>query len=386
MWRAVAAGVVSAFAGGAYAVSRKVEGNRAEAAATGCAGNLLERFGGNASVGNREYMTLDDFISSCCSAAVLARNKASKSNLVINEEMQELFKRTDADGDGLISFSEYCVLFTFLSVSDQMFRTAFHMFDRDLSGSLDFKEFEVVMKALCVDPTAKLNLASSGFSKLMFGNKLEGSLKVDDFLKVVQRLRWDVRGVEFEQFAEPRPSALSSSAKRSSKTYVPSGKVSIEDLRNLLGMEYSSGDDASKEGGVMKKHLVSWQTYAKLFDVILEAETIERALSMLTDAKRVEAQLTKGGEDDGKEAASDFGATRPEFARALRAAKLSLSAEDIEVFYKVFDVDGSGTIDPDEFGAVCRLRSNFYAAYVPRYDEPKRNAVQAFVSCMQQRQ
>ncbi|CUI14853.1 calcium-binding protein, putative, partial [Bodo saltans] len=208
------------------------------------------------------------------------------------------------------------------------------------------------------------------------------------------------------QFAEPK-SAVATGAKKkpSGKPHIPAGKVSIDDLRRLLGIESEEGgknmNDEQSNGNTVNKtkdkpaaQQVSWQTYTKLFDVILEAETIERALSMLVDAKRVEASRSSSNKDDDKTNNKntnssddvDLGATRQEFARALRAAKLSLSAEDIEVFYKIFDADGSGTIDPEEFGAVCRLRNNFYAAYVPRYDEPKRNPVQAFVYCMQQRE
>lgn len=369
MWKGVVALVATCTAGGVYVGSR-VRDTLAAQEKGDSNGSLKRRFSKFATVGSQSHMTLDDFVLSCCSSAVAERSE-SKS-LVISPAVRQLFAQVDANGDGMLSFSEYCVLFTFLSTTDEMFKTAFHMFDRDENGSLDFSEFKVAMKALSVDPTASLDLEGSGLVKGMFGEKLDKALSLKHFLGVIQKLRWDVRSVEFEQFQVPEkaPRARDGS---------PTGRVPLDDVRVMVGTAPADKKEG-EEAVTSNQRLVSWQTYTKLFDVIRESDTIERALAIVADGKRASCEAS-GGDTDGGEA----GANKLEFSRALRAANLKLTADDIDTFFQLFDADGSRTIDAAEFGAVCRLRNSFYAAYVPRYDEPKRNPVQHFVACMQQR-
>lgn len=385
---------------------------------------LPERFRSFASIGNGHYMVLEDFILSCCavpppttsssstssSASSSSTSSESSSGLKLTPSAQQLFQSIDADGDGRIDFPEYCLLATFLSNSDEHFRTAFYMFDLDKSGKLDFAEFQHVMAALCVDPKARTALGldnlpplvdtrkrktpkkdgdlkskkvvnenkenntaaavsssttsksaslleTSGIIQRMFGKDCEKKLAVEEFLTLVRKLRWEVRRVEFQQYLQGQSR---------------DDAVRLSDVRSMLGVPVEGSEKNPNQ-------LVAWTSYTKLFDLIREAPAVQRGLEILQDAKR----KANGGE----ESEEDGGATKLEFARALRAAKLShFTPQDISMFFDVFDSDGSGTIDAEEFGKVCELRDAFFSAQRADFSQPDRNAVQQFFFCMQQRQ
>lgn len=392
--------------------------------------SLSERFRSYASIGDGRCMVLEDFILSCCAVAPPPPASSSSSpssdatssqpthHLVLSPSAEQLFKSIDADGDGTIDFGEYCVLATFLSNSDAHFRTAFYMFDADKSGRLDIDEFRKVMTALCVDPSARAAmgldstttateetangkkksnrgsttadkgataaanrtlsvLESSGVVQQMFGKQLDKKLSIDEFLTLVRKLRWEVRRVEFQQYLRGANGSRSRDE-----------AVRLDDVRRMLGVSGEEDSNNNNSGATTtnstnKNQWVSWTSYTKLFDLIREAPSVQRGLEILQDAKR-KAREANG---DAANSEEDGGATKLEFARALRAAKLThFTPQDISMFFDVFDSDGSGTIDAEEFGRVCELRDAFFSAQRPDFSQPERNVAQQFFFCMQQRQ
>ncbi|CAG9573958.1 hypothetical_protein_-_conserved [Leishmania major strain Friedlin] len=61
-----------------------------------------------------------------------------------------------------------------------------------------------------------------------------------------------------------------------------------------------------------------------------------------------------------------------------------LSEAERSLFRALLDDDGSDSLSPAEFARLCTLKGAFFAQQLPRFDEPKRNAVQQFFYCMQQ--
>jgi Ca2+-binding EF-hand superfamily protein len=60
----------------------------------------------------------------------------------------DFFKMFDEDGDGLISFSEYLMIVTFLAIPLEDVETIFSMFDEDNNGDISLEEFRRVTGAL----------------------------------------------------------------------------------------------------------------------------------------------------------------------------------------------------------------------------------------------
>ncbi|GET88561.1 hypothetical protein, conserved [Leishmania tarentolae] len=61
-----------------------------------------------------------------------------------------------------------------------------------------------------------------------------------------------------------------------------------------------------------------------------------------------------------------------------------LSESEQSLFCALLDDDGSDSLSLAEFERMCTLKETFFAQSLPRYDEPKRTAVQQFLHCMQQ--
>ncbi|KAG0221115.1 hypothetical protein B0O80DRAFT_459417 [Mortierella sp. GBAus27b] len=66
------------------------------------------------------------------------------------QEVTELFKQSDANGDGLLNFQELRVLIKEYdsSVSDEQIKTVIEDHDTDKDGCLNFNEFKAVLATL----------------------------------------------------------------------------------------------------------------------------------------------------------------------------------------------------------------------------------------------
>ncbi|KAG5479245.1 hypothetical protein LSCM4_01834 [Leishmania orientalis] len=75
-----------------------------------------------------------------------------------------------------------------------------------------------------------------------------------------------------------------------------------------------------------------------------------------------------------------------QFSRVLTTIGVvkQLSEAEKSLFRALLDEDGSDSLSPAEFARVCALKEAFFADQLPRFDEPKRNAIQQFFYCMQQ--
>jgi Ca2+-binding EF-hand superfamily protein len=339
---------------------------------------LAARFAAFSSAPDQSYLTMADFTRSVLLAPSTTPSPSSSSASNGEGEAKEkeshrrsaavlrnLFKMMDGDGDNQLSYAEYCVFFSLISVPDDLFRVAFTMFDRDGNGRLDFNEFRLVVEALKVDPTADVNLENSRIARHLFGPQRDRTLTFAKFLDLVHKMRWEMRRAEFEEFDQSNP-----------------GRITLADLRRIV---FKDDPVRSKLQPRDKELTVPWSTYRKLFDVLLDSETIARAMELYQESK-----ASCGG--DGNSAAASGGGEaedsvrRPEFARALRCGNVSnITPEEVDIFFRLFDTDGSNTVSSAEFREMCNVRNSFYATAMPSFDEPSRTGPQQFLYCMKQR-
>jgi Ca2+-binding EF-hand superfamily protein len=97
------------------------------------------------------------------------------------QELKVMFVMADLNGDGLISFSEYSFFLTLLSSSNERFRLAFEMMDKDGSGKIDLTEFMQIMNTEGVDSQFVRNMKSLPLMHQFFGKDCSGSLTFSDF-------------------------------------------------------------------------------------------------------------------------------------------------------------------------------------------------------------
>lgn len=315
--------------------------------------SLADRFRHFSTAPDKSYMSTSDFLHSVTTSDTAEQ---SPSGAII----RNLFKLLDADGDNQLSYAEYCTFFSLISVPDDLFRTAFIMFDRDGNNCLDFSEFQQVMKSLTVDPAVDLDLTNSATAKFLFGPKRDKKLKFASFLDLVHKMRWELRRAEFEVYDRASP-----------------GKISLADFRTIV---FKDDEERARPQSRDVETLVSWNTYRKLFEVLLDADTICRAMDLYCDSKAAEGG---GGSDAGSDGVA---IGRMEFARALRCGSVHhFTPEEVDLFFRLFDTDGSNTVSASEFKEICQVRSAFYATQMPSFSEPVRTAPQHFLYCMAQR-
>jgi Ca2+-binding EF-hand superfamily protein len=337
--------------GGAGAVAYKRRQLNASQEKAACSMTLKERFESFSTAPDKSFMSIGDFIRSVTSHET---NEQSASGSVI----RNLFKLLDADGDNMVSYAEYCTFFSLISVPDDLFRVAFVMFDRDGNGHLDFSEFSQVMKSLRVDPEVDLDLPNSSIARRLFGPQRDRNLTYASFLDLVHKLRWELRRAEFEDFDRTSP-----------------GRITLADLRKIV---FKGDEQRSKMQPKDTETIVSWNTYRKFFELLLDAEKIARAMELYHDAQ---------ASDDGEATAAGEGVVgRMEFARALRCGQVkNISPEEVDIFFRLFDADGSNSVSASEFKEMCNVRNAFYATQMPSFSEPRRSGPQQFLYCMAQR-
>ena len=314
---------------------------QAEKAADPTKMNAEEKFNLFASAGG-EMMTTEDFVNSMVAGHSCDR-KISKAEATY-KSLSEVFKKMDANQDGVLNYSEYCMFLTLVSTSKEHFRMAFKMFDMNGNEKIDLEDFKKMMSALVIDPTVNLSY-KGGVCEQFFGRDYKKEITVDAFTKLVDELRREVRTAEFKSVQE-------------SGSTIPFHK-----LQGLFGID---GGDAAGGSNLS----CSLSQYHNLVSVLLQADTIQRSMEIYT-----------GGRDEGNR-----GVDKKQFVRALRAADAKLNKEEVDLFFDLFDSDRSGSIDHTEFALVSKKKRAFFAPHQPRYDQPQRNAIQKFAYCMQQRE
>lgn len=373
-------GSAAAAAGAVYFTQGRASADDSELKLLSCRDKFLA-FASQGAKGTKA-MTFNDFILSLCRGN-LSDDPAKKAELVdkandaMSAELKKLFTLFDADGDQQLSYEEYCVLFTILSTPAATFDVALRMFDANSTGTVDASQFEQMLQAMSADTTVRLACDKSGLVTHLFGEKRDRELTFDQFREVTRRLRHGILSTEYNLADADR-----------------TGRLTIGQMRRLLLQKQgpepanASASSATAEGATGKKqrrrrrsasrspadapdNVATKEDYLAIVSTLHAAPQWQHALEIYQGAQPEELQ--------------DGAIDRAAFGRALRAADVEVTPRQVNLMFAIFDGDDSGFLDPDELMQVAAARSSFFAKHRPNFNEPKRNGIQTFVRCMQQR-
>jgi Ca2+-binding EF-hand superfamily protein len=353
--KVVAAALVGTGAGVALYRHRRRQAQEEDKLADPSLLSAREKFQRFASLGDHTSMTTEDFV---LSLTPTAKNAPSGDNTAAFSSLEKIFRRIDADGDHLLSYPEYCMFVTLISIPNSQFKTAFQMFDENENGKVDLADFKRMMQALVVDPTVKLTF-NGGICETFFGKKYDQALSFDRFTSLIDDLRREVRTSEFKWFDKENK-----------------GYISFSDFQRLFGLGSSpagASSDSSASGSApetpVTEKKVTLGNYHNVVNVLLSTETIKDAMDIWINANP-----------------ECGGCTKADFVRALRAAKVVLKSTEVDLLFDLLDTDRSGKIDSEEFQAIAKRKASFFASALPRFDQPRRNVIQQWAWCMQQKQ
>ncbi|CCW61949.1 unnamed protein product [Phytomonas sp. EM1] len=268
-------------------------------------------------------------------------------------------------------------------------------------------------------PTSKEKNYLKGLEELVRMDAEKRLLSFDSFWYRVDFLRSELRAIEFGIFDPENTGFIHSDDFQKILTHqvefrsMTSAKKTVSEMGNKLSTNPESSSSDAGNGPLPK---VSWQLYQTIFEIMQESDAVSHALQLTLDAEppALPSQLVAGaipeskwGEvhDQIKQLTSELytanakhakatlkklvrptGLTPSQFNQALRSCDdiPNITPEESEMLFHLFDVDHSGTITPLEFSRLCEAKQTFFAPYVPRFTESKRNKIQQFFHCMQQ--
>ncbi|KAJ0400594.1 hypothetical protein P43SY_009512 [Pythium insidiosum] len=118
------------------------------------------------------------------------------------------FDMVDADGDGLISYTEYMFFNTLLAIPQRQFELAFKMFDADGNGRLDHREFKRIMDLMRLRTPAgrqdrSIKEDDAPVFKHLFGELATETLSYEDFCAFRSDLKKEIMRIQISSLATP---------------------------------------------------------------------------------------------------------------------------------------------------------------------------------------
>mmetsp|Transcript_10163 Transcript_10163/g.25471 ORF Transcript_10163/g.25471 Transcript_10163/m.25471 type:complete len:404 (-) Transcript_10163:53-1264(-) len=247
------------------------------------------------------------------------------------EEIPPFFKHIDSNGDGLISFPEYIVFVTLLSIPTKHFKMAFQMFDLDGNGNIDCAEFQKVIEMMrSKHPMGKLQrqfkqeVADAARMPCLFGEDGTKSLSFDKFQEFLQSLSRSIELLEFSRYDKERKGLISAS---------DFARVIVS---YCLTKNYDYYEDRAKMLSGKDLPLVSFEEFSNMNRILDNIDDMEVAISIFRST-------------------GSFG--RQDLKRAAKAAaNVDLSDKLVDILFHMFDHDNDGVLDPHEFADVLRRR------------------------------
>ncbi|KAL8143305.1 hypothetical protein V2J09_016337, partial [Rumex salicifolius] len=150
--------------------------------------------------------------------------RGEKSPGELHCDPSEFFMLFNVDNDGLISFKEYIVFVTLLSIPESSFSVAFKIFDIDGNGEIDREEFKKVMtlmRAANRQGSAHRDGLRAGIKvggsvengelvEYFFGKDGKGKLHHDKFVQFLRDLNNEIVRLEFAHYDYKRQGRISS--------------------------------------------------------------------------------------------------------------------------------------------------------------------------------
>ena len=126
---------------------------------------------------------------------------------------EKFFREADADGDGLISFTEYSFFRSILAIDPTDFAIAFHMFDTNGDGRIDKAEFSRMFGTLSRSSTSSkawAEMLNGPVFKGWFGELGTESINFEEFRSWLHELHVELCRLEFLNVSAAAPFASSS--------------------------------------------------------------------------------------------------------------------------------------------------------------------------------
>eukprot|EP00760_Papus_ankaliazontas_P027130 PhM_4_TR3162/c1_g1_i1/m.63630 len=291
------------------------------------------------------YMTAEDFLRSLL---VTKKSDAAVSPNVVRD-LDRLFRALDADGDGRLSYAEYSMLMVFLTRAIKEFRVAFHIFDQEESGTIGVAEFRRLMNSLRIDSGVNLDF-QGGLTEMFFGNAYNKRLSESELIKFVEELKMEVLKAEFRQFDPEGEGHITPKDFCQLITNSMLGSHLPFYIVNNIRHLHADGDKVGFE---------HWRNFSTVMDVC--------------DDLAVAMQLYAG---------TGRAMMREDFIRALRAVSPNKSADKktVDLIFALFDKNGDGTLEFEEFISVVRTKAKYNHFRKPK--EGGRTPPQQFIHCM----
>mmetsp|Transcript_38292 Transcript_38292/g.44613 ORF Transcript_38292/g.44613 Transcript_38292/m.44613 type:complete len:381 (-) Transcript_38292:75-1217(-) len=283
--------------------------------------------------GNR-FMTAEDFV-----CALLASKDTTLEDPTAVKELEVLFAATDANHDGKLSFSEFSFLMMLLTTKARDFELSFSVFDDENKGSLNLNQFEQVVASLSDDDgDAVRKLAGGGILKKLFGPEGQGRCSYDSFRSVVDQIQTEVWKAEFMQCDPER-----------------CGNISVEKFGQLIASQmlgshlpfYLVGNLRRLREVHTDRDVVPMSSWIAFHKIMQHADQIGEAIELFT--------------------ANGAPLLRKDFRHAIAATGLPpLSDAEINLVYCLFDRNGDGALEYDEFLSIMRDKMTFHHRQRPR--------------------
>jgi len=267
----------------------------------------------------------------------------------LKENLWNIFKSIDQNGDGLLSYPEFIFFTTLLAIPPKYFRIAFRLFDEDGNGRVDKFEFRNIMNMVqCANPLSKNSsapvvLQSEISYPVFFGADGKRELEFEEFQGFILNLRDAVLRLQFNMISNGKDSI-------SAKEYA----LNVISYTNPEHQrDYAARVSSLRESEIR----ISYEEF-QAFNVMLEH--LDDVDFTLRSFVALDQPFTKAQLQQATSAASDV--------------RLSLNVLDV-LFY-VFDKNGDGLLDYAEFVEALQGKQSF------GFVKPRENYFTRMANCV----
>lgn len=270
-------------------------------------------------------------------------------HIQLQKATETIFRHFDMDGDGVLSFWEYSLVLTLLSIPEPDVEVIFNVVDLDDSGSIDASEFHEVVNSLQKGrqhsraPTGRLGRAAglhmespSGLLVSFFGKDQTGKLSLGQFMSFLSQLHVHMAELEFTHYDVLGKDAVPGVDFARSLVAVADVRLVDELLNKIDAMP-----QAMRDGLINKKDFMAMLILAR------KSHRLEVALHFCTQVGRA--------------------ITPDEFDKMLKKlANVRLSKEALSVVFAVFG-DTNGNLDVHSFTQTLHKRATLWSPRVSQH-------------------
>ena len=245
---------------------------------------------------------------------------------------QELAHLADTNGDGLISYDEYLLIMSMLSIKHHVFKTAFKLFDKDGDGSLNYHEFSSVLDSVDTPISERLgsrehqDYASrkdlNGILARLFGKHGNWSVKQHEFESLLANLKQLLLKCEFYRYQSVTTSWVKAA----------SDSISGFDFGAAV-LCYVHDDHRTKVDRLRKgeHRRVNFQEFEDFDKVAQSIDKLETGIYLLSQMSPHKNHIYH----------HHIGLNKSEFNKLVRACTgIALSESVIDILFSMFDDNG----------------------------------------------